>query len=161
LITPHGFTDVLPAASAYYAKFRDRLSPGEDDTPRAIKITQALGWRSALNLVSRVKAMLPVDVVESDVQVFGLNSGAVLQWGRDEAAPKGADRFIVPIYVGPGCVLHVAGASAPLIAGQVLSFNPRNLYSAANFGPVQGVIMAMYLRNPSQEDEDELPDSDA
>ena len=149
MIRAIGYVDALPAAATYYAKFRDRLSPTEDGAPtRVLPLTDDVDWKSARNLVSRVQALVSVETEIVSALVFGLDSGGVTQWTR-ESGELLVDRFVVPLSVGPGAVLHAGGGSLPLVVGNVLHFNPHNMHSAANFGPVMAVALTVDLKSCS------------
>lgn len=146
MIRAIGYVDALPAAATYYAKFRDRLSPTEDGAPtRALPLTDDVDWKSARNLIARVQALVTTETEIAGSLVFGLDSGGVTQWSREEGEAP-IDRFVVPLSVGPGVVLHAGGGAVQLTVGHVLHFNPRNFHCATNFGPVMAVALTVDLK---------------
>lgn len=147
-----GFVDTLPAAAAYHGKFKALFKDGEEGSGLSWFEADEHDWKTARNLVARVQSLVAIETEEAKSHVFALEPGHAMPWDRDDRG-DGRDRFVVALAVGPGAGLQVGPHAVPLVVGQVLHFNPTNLHTVSNFGPVPLVALAVDLRDALHRDD--------
>lgn len=138
-----GFVDTTPALAAYHTKFKAQFEPVETIPGLSGWLGEPGEWKSLSNLVARIQGLVTTETEVDTPRAWFLEPGAIVPWDREPE--DGGDRFTVALAAGPGCSLTVGPVTTPIVVGQVLHFNPTNLHTAANFGPVPLIALTVDL----------------